>query len=231
MYKVLVMEDDADVLFITTQILEKEGFEVLSADNGKSGLEIATSQFVDLIIADVMMPEMDGYQVLTELRNNLETAITPFIFLTAKSAQNDFRQGMGLGANDYLTKPFTREDLLQAVNARLNQHAKMMQHYFSKNREYQQLNKQVQNLRSFNQTKDEIFNKFALDLRQTMTKINIALKTIQNLPAGDTRDRHLEILQAECQQDIKLLNEVEDIYKFLTPENVGFLQSYNLLRK
>jgi DNA-binding response OmpR family regulator len=231
MYKVLVMEDDADVLFVTTQILEKEGFEVLSADNGKSGLEIATSQFVDLIIADVMMPEMDGYQVFAKLRNNLETAITPFIFLTAKSAQNDFRQGMELGANDYLTKPFTREDLLQAVNARLNQHAKIMQHYFSKNREYQQLNKQIQNLRSFNQTKDEIFNKFSLDLRRTITNINIALKTIQNLPAGDTRDRHLEILQAECQQDIKLLNEVEDIYKFLTPENVGFLQSYNLLRK
>jgi hypothetical protein len=107
----------------------------------------------------------------------------------------------------------------------------MMQHYFSKNKEYQQLNKQIENLRSFNQTKDAIFNKFSLELRQTINKINFALKTIQSLPAGDTRDRHLEILQSECQQDIKLLNEVEDIYKFLTPENLGFLQSYNLLRK
>lgn len=104
-----------------------------------------------------------------------------------------------------------------------------MQHYFNRHQEYQNFSKKIQNLQTFNQTKDRIFESFTAELRQTVTKISLALATIQTLPSGATRDRHLEILRAECQQEIKLLNEVEGLHKFLIPDNVSFLKQFNLL--
>ena len=86
--------------------LEMEGFEVLTAENGRIGIDLAQSELPDLIICDVMMPEVDGYAVLQQLRAHRPTATTPFIFLTAKGEKPDIRAGMNLGADDYLTKPF-----------------------------------------------------------------------------------------------------------------------------
>jgi two-component system, OmpR family, alkaline phosphatase synthesis response regulator PhoP len=231
MTKILVVEDDPDLIFVTTKMLVQEGFETLAAENGNIGLEMAIKEHPDLILADVMMPELDGYQLLSSLRDRVETALTPFIFLTAKSLRSDRIDAMNLGADDYLTKPFTKEELISTVNAQLNKHHKAIQHYFSKNKQYQELLNQVENLQSFRRTRDEIFNKFSIDLRQTITKINLAVRVLQNLPDGAARDRHLEILQQECEEDIKLLNEVEHLHKFLTPENVSFLKQYNLLNK
>jgi two-component system, OmpR family, alkaline phosphatase synthesis response regulator PhoP len=166
---------------------------------------------------------------LAALRNHPETAIIPFIFLTAQSIDRDRRQGMELGASDYLTKPFTCEELVNAVRTQLERSEIVMRHYFQKHQEYQNLHKKIQNLHTFNQTKDRIFESFTAELRQTVTKISVALTTIQSLPDGVTRDRHLEILRSECQQEIKLLNEVEGLHKFLTPDNVSFLKQFNLL--
>jgi two-component system, OmpR family, alkaline phosphatase synthesis response regulator PhoP len=176
-----------------------------------------------------MMPVIDGYQVLATLRNYPEKAIIPFIFLTAQSIHKDRRQGMELGANDYLTKPFTCSELLNAVYIQLERSEKMMQHYFKRQQEYQDFDKKIKNLQTFNQTKDRIFESFTAELRQTVTKITVALTTVQSLPDGAIRDRHLEILRAECQQEIKMLNEVEGLHKFLTPDNVSFLKQFNLL--
>jgi two-component system, OmpR family, alkaline phosphatase synthesis response regulator PhoP len=229
MNKILIIEDTLNVRQNIQEILEMENFQTVAAENGTIGIELAISESPDLIISDIMMPEMDGYQVLSVLRNHPETAITPFIFLTAQSIQKDRRQGMELGASDYLTKPFTCEELLKAVNVQLERSARTMQHYFAKHQEYQNFNKKIQSLQAFNQTKDEIFKNFTTELRQTVTKISLALTTVQALPSGATRDRHLEILRDECQQEIKLLNEVEGLHKFLTPDNVSFLKQFNLL--
>lgn len=100
-------------------ILRLEQFEPLGAENGKVGLAIARREQPDLIICDVMMPEMDGHALLTELRAAPETATIPFIFLTAKGDKTDMRNGMNLGADDYLTKPVCKADLLKAIHARL----------------------------------------------------------------------------------------------------------------
>lgn len=229
MNKILIIEDTADVRHNIQEILELENFQTSVAENGEIGVKLAIKECPDLIISDILMPAMDGYQVLAALRNHPETAITPFIFLTAQSVHQDRRQGMELGANDYLTKPFTSDDLLKAVRSQLERSARTMQHYFNRHQEYQNFSKQIQNLQTFNQTKDRIFESFTAELRQTVTKISLALATIQSLPSGSTRDRHLEILRAECQQEIKLLNEVEGLHKFLTPDNVSFLQQFNLL--
>lgn len=117
MKKILLIEDNPNVLLNTSRMLQAEGYMVITANNGRDGLEIAQQTIPSLIICDIMMPEIDGYGVITALRNNPATTAIPFIFLSAKSDKTDFRQGMELGSDDYLTKPFTRDELLGAIKA------------------------------------------------------------------------------------------------------------------
>jgi len=118
MSTILIIEDEEGIRENIYELLSAEDFEVLLAENGKTGIQLAQQQRPDLIICDIMMPEVDGYGVLNQLRQNLSTEAIPFIFLTAKSAKADLRQGMESGADDYLSKPFTREALLRAIAAR-----------------------------------------------------------------------------------------------------------------
>lgn len=118
MKNILVIEDEPLLRSNLLTILEMEGFKVTVAENGKRGMESARRQAPDLIICDVMMPVMDGYTVLENLRSDRATASVPFIFLTAKSDRADLRTGMTLGADDYLTKPFTVDELLAAIDSR-----------------------------------------------------------------------------------------------------------------
>lgn len=104
-------------------ILEMEGCTVVQAPDGRAGVTAAKEHRPSLILCDVMMPEMSGYEVLEALRADTVTVEIPFIFLTARGERGDIRTGMNLGADDYLTKPVTREDLLMAVGARLRRHA------------------------------------------------------------------------------------------------------------
>ena len=118
-YTVLLIEDNQEMAENICSILKLAHYNVLSAPNGKIGVEIAQTQHPDLILCDVMMPELDGYGVLHILNSDPETAHIPFIFLTAKADKNDLRMGMNLGADDYITKPFEGHDLLKVVEIRL----------------------------------------------------------------------------------------------------------------
>jgi len=119
MKKIVIIEDQAPMRRNLALMLELEGFAVESAANGREGLALVQSSRPDLVICDVMMPEMDGYEVVQSLREHPETATIPFVFLTAKGDRPDVRIGMNFGADDYLTKPVIRDDLLAAVQARL----------------------------------------------------------------------------------------------------------------
>ncbi|PSB44398.1 hybrid sensor histidine kinase/response regulator [Cyanosarcina cf. burmensis CCALA 770] len=123
MSRILVIEDELSVRENILARLEAEGFDTIDAENGLKGYQMALAHKPDLIICDVMMPEMDGYGVLTMVRQNPLTASTPFIFLTAKADKLDVRQGMEMGADDYISKPFTRTELLGAIAARLQKQA------------------------------------------------------------------------------------------------------------
>lgn len=125
MNRILLIEDNIDILENTAEILELAGYEVATAENGLRGVEKAKSNDFDLIICDIMMPELDGYGVLHILSKNPQTSLIPFIFLTAKSETVDFRKGMSLGADDYLTKPFEKTDLLNAIELRLEKSRKL----------------------------------------------------------------------------------------------------------
>ena len=119
MKKVLLIEDNPDVRENTAEILELANFNVITAENGKIGVDKAMKDNPDLIICDIMMPELDGYGVLHILSKNRNTSKIPFIFLTAKTEKIDFRKGMNMGADDYLTKPFEDTELLDAIESRL----------------------------------------------------------------------------------------------------------------
>lgn len=119
MPKILVVEDEKDIRDLIEQVLVMEGYEVITAVNGKVGIEQAKNLLPDLIICDVNMPEVDGFGVIESLRNNKSTSTIPFIFLTARAEKKDIREGMNLGADDYLNKPFTIDELKQAIETRL----------------------------------------------------------------------------------------------------------------
>lgn len=123
MTKILIIEDNQDVRENTAEILELANYEVCTAENGKKGVEIAKLTKPDVIICDIMMPELNGYDVLLHLSKDKTTAGTPFIFLTAKTERIDVRKGMNLGADDYLTKPFEENELLDAIASRLKKHS------------------------------------------------------------------------------------------------------------
>jgi DNA-binding NarL/FixJ family response regulator len=119
MNKILVIEDEPEMRRNLVTILRLEKFQPISAADGRSGVEQARKEIPDLILCDVMMPALDGYGVLKELHNDPATMNIPFIFLTAKGEKSDMRSGMNLGADDYLTKPVDKADLLRAIRVRL----------------------------------------------------------------------------------------------------------------
>jgi CRP-like cAMP-binding protein len=119
MKKILVVEDNLDIRDNTAEILEMANYRVFTAENGLKGVESAIANKPDLIVCDIMMPELDGYGVLHVIQHNPELKSTPFIFLSAKTEPAEVRKGMGLGADDYIPKPFTATDLLNAIESRL----------------------------------------------------------------------------------------------------------------
>ena len=126
MKKILVVEDERTIRESLLELLAVEGFSVLGAANGLAGVQLAQQHLPDLILCDVTMPQLDGYQVLTSLRQHAATAAIPFIFLTARGTREAFRQGMELGADDFLTKPCTIHELLAAIASRLDKQAAVL---------------------------------------------------------------------------------------------------------
>jgi CRP-like cAMP-binding protein/ActR/RegA family two-component response regulator len=118
MKKILLIEDNLEMRENTAEILELANYKVITAKNGKEGVKLALNETPDLIICDIMMPELDGYGVLHMLSKNIDTSGIPFVFLSAKAEKEDFRKGMNMGADDYLTKPFDDIELLNAVETR-----------------------------------------------------------------------------------------------------------------
>ena len=126
---ILVIEDNNDIRENTAEILDLAGYKTFTAENGKRGVEVAIKEKPSVIICDIMMPELDGYGVLHLLRKNPDTQNIPFIFLTAKTERGDFRKGMEMGADDYITKPFEDIELLNAVEVRLKKSEVLEQKY------------------------------------------------------------------------------------------------------
>lgn len=126
---VLIIEDNADIRENVSELLQLAGYKTLLAENGKAGLEMALQCKPDLILCDIMMPELDGYGVLRALENNHDLSGVPFVYLSAKTKRADLRMGMDLGADDYLFKPFTGDELLRIVSARIRKNMNLKAKY------------------------------------------------------------------------------------------------------
>jgi DNA-binding NarL/FixJ family response regulator len=121
-YSILLIEDDSEYIRMMEDILQLEGFDVICAADGKTGLNLLRSQRPDLILCDIMMPDMDGHAVLESVKKEGTCGGVPFIFVTALADRSDVRRGMSAGADDYLPKPFSVDELLSAVIGRINRH-------------------------------------------------------------------------------------------------------------
>jgi|TARA_B110000116_G_scaffold174250_1_gene150740 CheY-like chemotaxis protein/CRP-like cAMP-binding protein len=153
MKKILLIEDDVVLRENTSELLELFNYQVVSAPNGKIGVEVAKEVLPDIIVCDIMMPELDGYGVLQALTQNASTPHIPFIFLSAKTERKDVRRGMDLGADDYITKPFSEDELISAIESRLAK-ASILKDIREKNQTKEGLKEEVGELRSLNDLKN-----------------------------------------------------------------------------
>ncbi|MCI4668247.1 MAG: response regulator [Bacteroidia bacterium] len=137
-HRILLIEDDGPLRSTIQDVLEAHEYEVFAAENGALGIDMACQISPDIIICDIMMPEMDGYQVVEKIRQKPDLDLVPFIFLTAKHTYLDVRKGMNLGADDYLVKPFRNQDLIEVIQIRLQKNERLVKAFF---RHYQVLEK------------------------------------------------------------------------------------------
>jgi two-component system, OmpR family, alkaline phosphatase synthesis response regulator PhoP len=198
MKTILVIEDEQTVRESIVDLLEVEGFSPIGAANGRLGLTLARQTPPDLILCDVQMPELDGYAVLTQ----------PFIFLTAKSTKADFRQGMELGADDYLQKPCTATELLGAIHARLAKRAALAP--------------AEPEAAPACSSSDGLLNYFYQELRNPLSNLNQVLYLLQ--AAGPSWEARRAIAQ-DYAREMSALQEVYKLRDCLAPESLALLQA------
>jgi two-component system, OmpR family, alkaline phosphatase synthesis response regulator PhoP len=206
MVQILVIEDELAVRENIVDLLEAEDYKVITTENGFMGLIWASEHVPDLIISDVMMPEIDGHDILRALRQNPITAAIPFIFLTALSDKSDIRHGMNLGADDYLTKPYARIDLLSAIAARLEKNQKPGQ-------------SDVQETVAALTPADILRQQF----ENAAPKIQVAIHMLKDMEPGARREQCEELLRQTCAEEIDLLNQIPNIEEFLPVEDANLL--------
>jgi two-component system, OmpR family, alkaline phosphatase synthesis response regulator PhoP len=233
---ILVIEDEDQIRLNIQEILVLGDFDVITAPDGVKGLSLARIKLPSLIICDIMMPGMDGLQVLENLRNDSKTANIPLIFLTAKSERDDLRQGMNLGADDYITKPFEPREILEAVKARLERQAMTTQQYLNEVEKVEKIQEKIKardsNLevaQQLSHMRDNILNKLSQELRDPLSNINMALYMLGQCKVEEKRKQYLEIIQKEYAREVKLLNEVDNLRELLTYENTKLLKQFKLL--
>jgi two-component system, OmpR family, alkaline phosphatase synthesis response regulator PhoP len=225
MNRILVIEDDAEILDNIGEVLEFQSFEALTTSDGFTGIELAKTELPDLVICDVVMPDFDGYSVLSELRQNEETATIPFIFLTGRSERAEVRFGMELGADDYLTKPFTNEELVRAIRSCLDRQALLERRYEAQQQEIALLKAQLQTLQELAGLSDALIQKLSQGLRQPICNMTIATHMLRQVPPGTDLERYILILEEECARGTSLLNEASSFQEYLNPSKMGLLRS------
>jgi DNA-binding response OmpR family regulator len=240
MEKILVIEDEAAVRENLAEILQLAQYEVVVASDGVQGIELTRQHHPDLIICDVMMPKMDGFEVLETLQADPELATIPLIFLTALADGQHLREGMDLGADDYLTKPFELNELLISINSRLRKH-----NYINQQIEKEKIHVQALN----NLAKTQIKTVYEIEksliikdkfITKLIEKHQTSILDLEDILAKLHQQHHdsefsLEFtesllpLQNHIQQQKKLLNDVLIIQKLLKQSNLELLQDYDLI--
>jgi two-component system, OmpR family, alkaline phosphatase synthesis response regulator PhoP len=219
MKTILIIEDELTVRESLIDLLEIEGFKAIAAENGKVGLRLAQEHNPDLVLCDISMPEMDGFGVLQSLREHPDTGAMPFIFLTARTTKIEFRRGMELGADDYLFKPFTVDELLSAISARLNKQAAMIQQFSSPVASVPTLPTIA--------SQDGLLNYFYQELRNPLSTLNLILYWLKQ---NDKPSIQELINQQDYTRELSVLQQVYQLRGQLAPEALELLESCQLDR-
>ncbi|MBD1825881.1 response regulator [Cyanobacteria bacterium FACHB-DQ100] len=232
MKTILVIEDEQTVRESILDLLEAEGFRGIGGENGQIGVQLAHDHHPDLILCDVTMPDCDGFSVLTQLRTSPDTSGIPFIFLSARSAKTDQRQGMELGADDYLTKPCTATDLLGAVVGRLAKYEALAECYSRqvKPAKPEKAKSQPVSLPvtapQVSGTRDGLLNHFYQELRNPLSNINMALHLLRLGRVG--QESAIDILERDYGRELAVLQAVYQLQEHLIPESAELLRNCNL---
>lgn len=230
--KILVIEDERLTRKNLIGFLSSEGFDTLEASNGRMGIELAQAYLPDLIICDILMPELDGYDVLITLQQQMETAAIPFIFLTVSATEDGFRQGLALGADDYLSKPVTSEQLRTAIAAQLRKNKSSPESLTaslieSSSTEHSLLQAYAESSTLPNQTisaatttvtsaKAALLETLCPTIKQRLISLRSDVEEVQTLmPDNQSAKR----LCDEFAQLLSLVNETSVVQKSLTPDN------------
>jgi signal transduction histidine kinase len=206
--KILLIEDEAMLRAEVAEWLDFEGYEIYTAEDGLVGIEMALRHLPDLIVCDIMMPHLDGYGVLFELRSNSKTMNTAFIFTTAKVTHDDLRKGMTSGADDYLTKPYSRAELLQAIQTRVEKKAANEQQHQA---EVAQLHAALGEEHEQRLLKARMVAMFSHDFRNPLASIMASVSLMRDY--ADRMDeggrlKHLNRVDGSVRQLIQMLDDM-----------------------
>ncbi len=222
---ILVIEDETVTRNSLVNFLNSEGYLTLSAENGRVGIDLAQRHIPSLIICDIMMPELDGYDVLTRLQHNPETLKIPFIFLTSAADEVGCQQSLEMGADDYLSKPITSERLLQAINVQLEQHqaasASLGGAVFATG--YEDLGELPHGFSSLMQSKDALFEWFCQKLLSRLSTVRHTVDQLQETGTSPETVRLSRDLQVEFVRLLSLVNHVSAVQPMMNPENAAAL--------
>ncbi len=210
--KILIIEDELAILENLIEIITTFGYDVIAADNGNEGIKLAIENAPDLIICDILMPGINGLDVLKKLQENEITASIPFIFLTAKADKPSIRYGMELGADDYLTKPFTPNQLQKTIETRLRK----------KEQTFEAMNKKIDILKSSLAT--SLPHEFRTPLNGILASSEFLIKYYDNLPIEDIKQLHLNIHNSASRLHRHIVN-------FLLYSEINILKNQTDLEK
>lgn len=228
MQQILLIEDEPLIRDSLEDVLNLEGYGLTTAHNGQAGLQAVQQRLPDLIICDINMPEMDGYRVLESLRADPKTRNVPFVFLTARSSRADQRQGMDLGADDFLTKPFTVDELMRTVKARLVRTEVMQEQYNAEFYRNQTLQQKVRDKEDLATLKAKLLDKVIEEFRTPLSNVNMALSMLERAQGDEERQRYINILRHEYSRQVGLLNEVSNLQEMSSPRKGGYAPKLNV---
>ncbi|SEQ56978.1 response regulator transcription factor [Nitrosomonas ureae] len=187
---ILIIEDEKSLRENISEIIRHYGYRVISAPSGEDGVKAALEFIPNIIICDIMLPGIDGFDVLTRLKQSSQLLSTAFIFLTAKSTRSDTRTGMNMGADDYLTKPFTKEELINSIKARIEKLAKTLN---TQNERDKSIETALDNILALTKTERKVLTKISegFTTPQIAQKLSVSQKTIENHRVNISRKLNL----------------------------------------
>jgi len=187
---ILIIEDEKSLRNNISEIIRHYDYRVISAPSGEEGIKSALEFIPDIIICDIMLPGIDGFDVLTRLKQIPQLSSTAFIFLTAKSTRSDTRTGMNMGADDYLTKPFTKEELINSIKARI---AKLTKALNTRDERDKSLETVLDNIPVLTKTERKVLTKISegFTTPQIAQKLSVSQKTIENHRVNISRKLNL----------------------------------------